>query len=43
MNKTKKLLSVLLAVIMALSCMSVMASAAKTKTLAFDRLFIFQK
>ena len=30
MNKTKKLLSVLLAVIMALSCMSVMASAAKT-------------
>ena len=36
MNKTKKLLSVLLAVIMALSCMSVMASAAKTnyKTVA---------
>ncbi len=30
MNKTKKLLSVLLAVIMALSCMTVMASAART-------------
>ena len=30
MNKTKKLLSVVLAIVMALSCMSVMASAAKT-------------
>ena len=38
MNKTKKLLSVLLAVIMALSCMSVMASAAKTNYKTVDEL-----
>ena len=38
MNKTKKLLSVLLAVIMALSCMSVMASAAKAKYQTVDEL-----
>ena len=31
MNKMKKLLSVLLAIVIALSCMSVMASAAKTQ------------
>ncbi len=38
MNKTKKLLSVLLAVVMALSCMSVMASAAKTNYRTVDEL-----
>lgn len=38
MNKTKKLLSVLLAVIMALSCMTVMASAAKTSYGTVDEL-----
>ena len=38
MNKTKKLLSVLLAVIMALSCMSVMASAAKTNYKTVEEL-----
>ena len=38
MNKTKKLLSVLLAVVMALSCMSVMASAAKTNYKTVDEL-----
>ena len=38
MNKTKKLLSVLLAVIMALSCMSVMASAAKANYKTVDEL-----
>lgn len=38
MNKTKKLLSVLLAVIMALSCMTVMASAARTNYRTVDEL-----
>ena len=38
MSKTKKLLSVLLAVVMALSCMSVMASAAKTNYKTVDNL-----
>ena len=38
MNKMKKLLSVLLAVVIALSCMSVMASAAKTEYKTVDNL-----
>ncbi len=38
MNKMKKLLSVLLAVVIALSCMSVMASAAKTSYKTVDEL-----
>lgn len=38
MNKMKKLLSVLLAVVIALSCMSVMASAAKTAYKSVDEL-----
>lgn len=38
MNKMKKLLSVLLAVVIALSCMSVMASAAKTAYKTVDEL-----
>ena len=38
MNKMKKLLSVLLAVVIALSCMSVMASAAKTTYKTVDEL-----
>lgn len=38
MNKTKKLLSVLLAVVLALSCMSVMASAAKANYRTVDEL-----
>ena len=38
MNKTKKLLSVLLAVVIALSCMSVMASAAKANYRTVDEL-----
>ena len=38
MNKTKKLLSVVLAIVMALSCMSVTASAAKTAYKTVDEL-----
>ena len=38
MNKMKKLLSVLLAVVLALSCMSVMASAAKTEYKTVENL-----
>ena len=38
MNKTKKLLSVLLAVLIALSCMSVMASAAKANYQSVENL-----